>query len=132
MALKILYTNADQFLNKRDQLSMLIAGDEPDIIIINEVISKDQVHPIPSALLSIAGYNSYTNFNSHKANLGSSGIRAICVLEKVELYSSEYSFHGERFEEQLWLWVKLKSSDSFTVHCWVHKWLTLQRPPQKH
>ena len=117
MALKVLYTNADQFLNKRDQLSMLIAGDEPDIIIINEVIPKAQVHPIPSALLSIAGYNTYTNFNSRQANLGSSGIRGICVLVKVELYASEYSFHGEDFEEHLWLRVKLKSSDSLIVGC---------------
>ena len=69
---------------------MLITGDEPDIIIINEVIPKDQVHRIPSAILSIAGYNAYTNFNSQEASLVSSGTRWICVPVKVELYSGEY------------------------------------------
>ena len=32
--MKILYTNADQFVNKRDNLQLFIDGDEPDIIII--------------------------------------------------------------------------------------------------
>ena len=29
----ILYTNVDQFLNKRDDMLKFIAGDEPDLII---------------------------------------------------------------------------------------------------
>ena len=36
--LNILYTNADQFLNKREELLILIANDNPDLIIITEVI----------------------------------------------------------------------------------------------
>ena len=32
--LDILYTNADQFLNKRNDLSMFISGNEPYIILI--------------------------------------------------------------------------------------------------
>ena len=36
--LKVIYTNADQFLNKREDLVTVIAGDEPDIIMITEVI----------------------------------------------------------------------------------------------
>ena len=39
-ALKILYTNTDQFPNKRDDLSMLIAGDKPDEILLTEVIPR--------------------------------------------------------------------------------------------
>ena len=38
--LVVLYTNADQFLNKKDELLQLIAGNEPNIIIITEVIPK--------------------------------------------------------------------------------------------
>ena len=37
--LMVLYTNADQFLNKKDELLQLIAGNEPNII-ITEVIPK--------------------------------------------------------------------------------------------
>ena len=45
--------NADQFVKKRDDLCMLIAGDEPDFMLVNEVIPKAQVFPISPALLSI-------------------------------------------------------------------------------
>ena len=41
-----MYTNADQFLNKRsrDNMLMFIAGDEPDIIIMTEVLPKARAH----------------------------------------------------------------------------------------
>ena len=38
--LQILYTNADQFTNKRDDLVAFIAGNEPDLILITEVTPK--------------------------------------------------------------------------------------------
>ena len=37
---KVFYTNADQFLNKRDELQMFIAGNEPNIILISEILPK--------------------------------------------------------------------------------------------
>ena len=39
-SLTVFYTNADQFLNKRDELQMFIAGNEPDIILISEILPK--------------------------------------------------------------------------------------------
>ena len=47
--LKVLYTNADQLINKRDDLSMKIAGNEPDLIMVTEVIPKAQALPISPA-----------------------------------------------------------------------------------
>ena len=44
--LKFSYTNADQFVNKRDKLSMLIADDKSDIIFISKAIPKNQINPI--------------------------------------------------------------------------------------
>ena len=38
--LKFLYTNADQVINKRDNLIMFICDDEPDVLMIAEVIPK--------------------------------------------------------------------------------------------
>ena len=43
--LKCLYTNADQLVNKREELCMTIAGQEPDIILITEVVPKAQALP---------------------------------------------------------------------------------------
>ena len=49
--IKILYTNADQLPNKKDDLLQLIAGNEPDVIMITGVIPKQQKHLMPSSLL---------------------------------------------------------------------------------
>ena len=47
--LSIFYTNADHFLNKIDDLEMLIAGSEPDIIMITEVLPKIHCNSISAA-----------------------------------------------------------------------------------
>ena len=36
----IFYTNADSLLNKRDNLNVFISGNEPDVILITEVLPK--------------------------------------------------------------------------------------------
>ena len=38
--MKILYTNADQFSNKRDDLLMFIADNIPDVLMITEMLPK--------------------------------------------------------------------------------------------
>ena len=76
----MLYTNTDQFLNKRDDLCMMIAGNEPDVILLCEVIPKAQVLPISVALLSIPGFEMYSNFDPGIANLGRGGGRGICIF----------------------------------------------------
>ena len=56
--LDILYTNIDQFLNKRDDFSLAIAGNEPDIILITEILPKARCETLSSARLSLEGYSS--------------------------------------------------------------------------
>ena len=65
--MSVLYTNVDQFVNKRDCLCAMIAGDEPDLILLTEVIPKAQVTCISPAQLSVPGYAIYSNFDlSHR------------------------------------------------------------------
>jgi len=58
-----LYTNADQLQNKMDDLSLLIAGDEPDLILITEILPKRSVNSLSTARLSIHGYQAFFNFD---------------------------------------------------------------------
>ena len=60
-----MYTNADQFVNKRDCLLAQIADDEPDVIMITEVIPKSQANPIAPALLALEGYKPSFNFEPY-------------------------------------------------------------------
>ena len=47
------YTNADQALNKKDDLLVMISVEKPDIIILTEVIPKAQSNSIPLSQLAI-------------------------------------------------------------------------------
>ena len=69
-SLKFFYTNADQFVNKRDDLLARIADDEPDVILITEVIPKSQSNPIAPALLKLDGYKPSFNFQPSTNDLG--------------------------------------------------------------
>ena len=42
---------------------MIIAGDEPDIILITEILPKACCNTITTARLSITGYRSFFNFD---------------------------------------------------------------------
>ena len=115
--LKILYTNADQFVNKRDDLLMLIAGNEPDIILINETIPKAQSLPIGRARLNLPNYTFVTNFDPDASNLGSSGILGITILVSKNLQVSEVSFPDANCIEDLWVRLKLRGNDSLLIGC---------------
>ena len=74
IGLRCLYANVDQLLNRMDDLSMLIAARERDIMLFTEVIPKAQRYPILETQFKLKGYDLYTNFNHTNENLGASGI----------------------------------------------------------
>ena len=80
--LKAMYTNADQFLNRKEDLPELIAGNEASIVMITEVIPKAQINPIEASALNIDGYDVYVNFDILKPNLGACGIRGVAICER--------------------------------------------------
>ena len=96
---------------------MLIAVDEPDVILLTEVIPKAQVHPISPALLSMSGYSLYSNFEPHQTNLGASGTRGICIYVKSTLSAALVSFSSCSFKEQLWVKLELMNADTLLIGC---------------
>ena len=52
---------------------------EPDIMMITEVIPKAQQNSISYPQLSIKGYDTYVSFNPSEVNLGASGIRGVAI-----------------------------------------------------
>ena len=61
--LQFFYTNADQFINKHDDLVALIAGNEPDLILITEITPKVHCTTISKCLLEIPGFSTFFNFD---------------------------------------------------------------------
>ena len=88
--LKVVYTNADQFLNKRDDLLMLIAGNEPDLILITEVMPKAHSTCMSSSRVDIPKFFRYSNFDPDAEQVV--GMRGICIYVSNKLVSAEVQF----------------------------------------
>ena len=115
--LKFFYTNADQFVNKRDDLQMLIADDKPDIMMITEVIPKGQINPIKQTLLDVEGYKCTTNFDPDECNLGASGIRGVAIYCKQSLKIDEIEFRIDGFRDHVWIEIPTKNCGSILCGC---------------
>jgi len=61
--------NADQALNKKDDLLVMINTDKPDIIGLTEVIPQAQSNPIPLSQLAIPEYTFYVKFDCDTVDL---------------------------------------------------------------
>ena len=82
IGLRCMYSNVDQLLNKMEDLRQTIAADQPDIVLLTEVIPKAQKNPIYETLLNIDGCEKYVNFNFTDSNLGASGKRGVAIYVK--------------------------------------------------
>ena len=111
------YTNADQLVNKRDDLCMAIVGTDTDIILVTEVILKAQVIPIAPALLEVPGFVCFPSFDLSERNLGAKGARGVCAYVRHGIHATEIHFTASQFREQIWLQVKLRGSDQLLVGC---------------
>ena len=89
--MKVFYTNADQFLNKKEDFLMFLQGSYTDIM-ITEMIPKQQKNKIPLVMLHLEGYDMYINFNPEDENLGTTGIRGTGIYVKNGLYSIEIKY----------------------------------------
>ena len=109
--------NAEQALNNKNDLSVKISVDKPDIIILTKVIPKAQCNPVPQALpqLVIPGYNFYVNFDNNVADLGKSGKRGIIIFFSTLLNTKQITFSNSLFEEYPLAEVILPNNVSFTI-----------------
>ena len=100
--MSFIYTNADQLPNKMEELKCLIAGREPDVIIITEVIPKAQEQALPRVRLKLDGYTEFFNFEPENDALGKIGKRGIVMYVKSWL-NPQVVTYVTSFEEQLWV-----------------------------
>ena len=114
--LSCLYTNIDHLLNKMDGLEMIISDNEPDMMILTEVIPKAQQNPIHETQIKITGYEHYCNFNFTDVNLRASGIRGVIIYVKDTLKCDEIRFES-KYDDHVWVKINLKNKDSLLCGC---------------
>ena len=86
-------------------------------MLITEVIPKAQVNPLSPAIFKISGYKVYMNFDPGRRNLGSLGIRGICIYIKENIRSHHISVSPSNAVESLWLSLSLRGSDALKLGC---------------
>ena len=103
--------------NKKDDLLMFIAGKKVDIIMVTEMIPKQQKNVIPPSLLNINGYKLFCNFNINKENLGTSGIRGTAIYVRNEIVSCQVRIDNTQHADQVWVETPLKDSNKLLCGC---------------
>ena len=116
LGLKCLHTNADQLINKMEELRSTIADDPPDIMIITEVIPKAQKHAIPEALLNVDGFEKFTNFSFTEENLGASGRRGVAIYVNEKLETEVINNDTDR-KHNFWVEMNLRNQDNLLCGC---------------
>ena len=97
---------------------MFIAADEPDVMMITEVIPKAQKNPIFEIQLDIEGYELYKNFNNDDLDLGASGIRGVVIYVKSILNSKDVTTEiAQQHKDQLWIEIELIGKDKLLCGC---------------
>ena len=117
-SLNIFYTNADQFLNKRDLLLVQITSHTtPDIILISEMLPKAPNVAMSLSLFALPGYALYLNFDPENSN---SDIRGVGIFVNKRLKANQVSFNPTAFMDQVWISIRLQGSDTLLVGCIYH------------
>ena len=99
-----------------DDLRMLIASDEPDIMLFTEVIPKAQKNPIFESQLEIKGYELFKNFNNTDTNLGSCGIRGVAIYVKNNINCKEIKLNN-LFRDNICVEISLRKGDKLLCGC---------------
>ena len=115
----VLYTNADQFLNKMNDLEMHIAGSEPDLILITEILPKYHLYRINKASLMIPGYLFYLNFDPDSDITPTLDIHGEGIVISNTI-SATQTFNNNSFKDHIWKKIDLQIQDKLLVGCIYH------------
>ena len=106
--LKVVMTNCDSLMNKRDELLVLVNHYEPKSILLTEILPKDVKYPIDRCELVIPNYELY--FSSLVNGRGVT----TCIHELLSSILVE-NLPTEPFEESVWCCCKLDNSDKLLI-----------------
>ena len=109
--LKVVYANVDSGLaNKKDELSILLHNHNPDIVILNEILSKRKrvKKKLSTKDFELDGFD----FIIKSATEG----RGVIIYFKTCLYVQKVDvLNNENFEESVWIRLTLKGNDSLLI-----------------
>ena len=111
--LKIIYSNIDTYLNKREELQALIVEINPDIICLTEILPKLKGIDFNPCEYDIPGYQAF--YGPHRKIE-----TAIYVKMQLKSSSKEEPLIFHEFEELVWAEVRLKDKGKLLLGCIYH------------
>ena len=89
----------------------MIAGDEPDIMIITEILPKNQKYPTLPSTLDIQGYTQFYNYGNGDEITNNYDIRDITIHVESNIICSEVKLDNSSHKDQLWIEIPLKGNE---------------------
>ena len=101
-------TNADSLTNKRNELEVAVASDQPDIIAVTEVLLKCKERDIQKSELLMEGYDCYFSGEG----------RGVCIYTKKWLNAIQVDDLTDMdFKESIWCETRLSDEDNLMIGC---------------
>jgi exonuclease III len=104
-----MYANLDVFLNKKDEITLKLNEEKPDIVDLCELKPKNARYVLDQAELNIQGYSVHANINSHG--------RGVCIYIKNGIKHELVTNLDCSFEDAVWVSIKTDGGQKILVGC---------------
>ena len=109
--LLIFYTNADNMINKSNEIQSLLSTNNPDVFCITETLPKNVLLKIKECEIQIDGYNCFSNINN------SNCYRGVAIYTKRYLNARSYLTTVKDFQEHICCKIELSDKTSLHILC---------------
>ena len=107
--MRILYSNVDSLPNKLYELLIEIGIHQPDIMMITEVLPKNEETKTTKESISINGFEVYTNISEDR-------VRGTAVYIKENIDATEINFTPNK-TENVWCNITIKNNEKLLLGC---------------
>ena len=104
---KCLYTNADQYINKRNEMKILVDENQPDIVGITELKPKNPRYEINESEIAMEGYELFHNLREEG--------RGLALLIKKEMNPTPNECLNTHYSEHIFVDVTQGDGTALTV-----------------
>ena len=91
--LLIFFTNADNMINKRNEIQSLVSTNKPDVFSITKTLPKNKLLKIEEREIQIVGYDCFSNINNFNCHRGAA------IYTKRYLNARSYLTNMKDFQE---------------------------------
>ena len=99
---------------------MFIAGNEPDLMLISEILPKNRLVFVNASSLIISGYALYLNFDSNIDPSSTLGICGVGIFVSKKISAAQVHFGTPSFKDHVWVSINLQGHDKLLIGCIYH------------